>query len=498
MQTVPAQFNSYAEADLRPLSWHLLMSFQKNEVDKVWPATAQPWDKYQYREYTNRIINVEWSRQTEFPSSVALAMADVTLNNYDNYFTPNGGSEIQSYILPRRPIKIFAGFGGIMIPQFVGLTEKMPIIDEKDKTVTFHCIDFLGSLLNKPLDEEEMFINETVDNILLALFEGVGLTASQLDLDAAFTTIDFAPFSKGMKLGTAVRRLMEVEQGRLFMTEDGIITFRNRQNYSTTPVLNFNAYDNIIDMKTRDQDDIINVVQISGKRIAVQPNTLFGTLTRSIEVLPGETQTIWIDFSAPVTGVDTPVYEDDATTSFFSVNTAEDGTGSANATDVTLTSATRFASSYKMLFTNAGADTLYITALELYATPAVPVEDIYVREEDESSVESYDEQVYQINDNDLFQSATDAQTKALVILGDFASFGAVQQLDLKGNMALQLDDPIRINIFDRIDDYKITKITNRMSFPAKFTQLLTVKNFEPHTYFTIGVSAIGGTDELFP
>ncbi|NCU40950.1 hypothetical protein EOL73_04320, partial [Candidatus Saccharibacteria bacterium] len=42
----------------------------------------QEWDKYEYTNYRDRVISLEWERSIDFPYSVQSAIADVTLNNY--------------------------------------------------------------------------------------------------------------------------------------------------------------------------------------------------------------------------------------------------------------------------------------------------------------------------------------------------------------------------------------------------------------------------------
>jgi len=184
MQTVTTTFDNRAKGFVRPLSWSLLMSFPRNFIDTIDFFTIessliggtdiikgegnviQEWDKYEYSDYSGRIISVEWTRQEDFLSSMAMSTADLVLDNSDGYFTPNGGSVIEDFILPYRPIKLFAGFGGENVPVFIGLTEKMPEVDEKNKTVRFHCIDFIYSLYNRPLTGGVVLENARTDEVL--------------------------------------------------------------------------------------------------------------------------------------------------------------------------------------------------------------------------------------------------------------------------------------------------------------------------------------------
>lgn len=516
MQSVSDSFITKTKGAMRKLKWRTLMSFDKafnDDIDfftigestieggdfiKGEGDVVQEWDKYVYDDFTNRVLSIEWSREVEPISSLSLAIADITFNNYDDYFTPGSGSEISNNILPYRPIRLYAGFGNEAVPVFVGLTEKMPVIDEKNKTASFHCIDFLYSLLNRPLDETVILTNVRTDEALAAVFEAAGLLSTQYEFEEGFNIIRFFYVEKGTKLIDVVRKLLEAEMGRLFMDEIGIIRFKNRQSYISDSVFRFDSYQNINDAKKRTEDDIVNVVVIKSKVREVQALQKYWELQSAVVVPAGSSVDIWADFEDPVTDCDDPEYITSATTSLFTVNTRDDGSGVNNSTDVTLDSSSLFAKSFKMTFTNAGTEDLYITTLELFATPAKVVKEIYVREQDDTSVAKYDERVLEIN-NDFFQDEDEAISKAKILLDDFAEYGDIQELDVKGSPALQLDDPVIVDLFNRIDDYRLSKITCKITNkPARFFQSLRVKKFTRRTYFTIQVSLIEGEDVIAP
>lgn len=515
MQTVSTTFNNRAKGFVRPLSWSLLMSFDKtflpsidfftigvstiggDDIIKGEGSVIQEWDKYLYADFTGRLISFEWTRQEDTLNSLSLATADVVLDNSDGYFTPQGGSGIEDFILPYRPIKLFAGFGNENIPVFIGITEKMPEIDEKGKTARFHCVDFLYSLFNRPLDEAVMFEDYTTDLILDELFQMAGLTSNQFVLDQGFNVIRFAYFEKGTKLGDAIRELMEAEMGRLYMDETGVIYFKNRQNFSDDAVWAFSP-NNILDLKTSGQDEIINVVEVRSEVREVQAVQKFWEIGEKVLIQPGESVDIWADFDDPITTVATPAYSDLVITdSFFYINTLDDDSGETSASDVTLTSSTAFAKSYKMTFENNGSKGYYITRLDLWATPARVTHKIYMREQDTTSVANYDERVYDL-ENNFIQREDEAYSKSHIILNDYAEYGSVKVLDVKGNMALQLGDCIDLWQKDvGLELFVITKIYGRFD-NGRFRQTLTVKQRDPQDYFTIGISTIGGTDWIAP
>lgn len=517
MLSVSTNLANKAAGAMRKLHWRLFMAFDKEFDDDIDFFTieeslieggdfikpedsdvVQEWDKYQYKDLSNRVLQLEWSREVEPRSSLSLAIADITLNNVDDYFTPGGGSEIQNFILPYRPVRFFAGFGAEAVPVFVGLTEKMPVIDEKNKTVSFHCIDFLYSLLNRPLDETVMLEDARTDECLAEIFEAAGLLSTQYNFEPGFNVIRFFYAEKGEKLINIVRKLLEAESGRLYMDETGMIQFKNRQTYESASVYRFDAYSNIVGAKKRTEDDIINVVTIKSNVREVQALQKYWELADAVLVPAGGSVDIWADFNDPVTSINAPGYITGATTSLFTTNVFADGSGDTREGDVALDSATLFSKSYKMTFTNSGDVAVFITTIELFATPAKVVKEIYVREQDDSSVAKYDERPLEI-DNEYFRDESEARSKAIIILQDFAEYGGIEEIDVKGTPALQLDDPVIVDLYNRIDDFRISKVTCKiMSKPARFTQLLQVKKFTRQRYFTIEESLIEGDDGIAP
>lgn len=510
MQSTTDQFDVYAASAMRPLSHRLRMSFDKtfdaglqffeigvssiggSDIIAGTGEVVQEWDKYAYTDYSNRVISLEWSRQQDNPFSANLGMADIVLDNHDDFFTPGAGSAIDGDILPQRPVRIYSGFADQLIQVFVGITEGMPELSDTEKTAKFHCIDFLQTLYNRPLDESVIYQDMTAAEVLAELIESVGLTASQYDFDDAFSTIPFAYFEKGTKFGDAAQKLVQSDLGYLFMDENGMITYRNRQNFSDTPVYAFTDA-NMRDVTERKQDQIINVVEVKSKVREVQDNQKIWESTESVSVPVGATVEVWSDFQDPVTGVDDPTYTATPTdtASEYTANIASDGSGAAYA-DIDLTGHDEFSTSSKLTFENTGASNAFITLIRLFGTPAKVVREIYIREQDDASVDAYDEHVLTI-DNDYVQNEDVATSLALVTLGIYAGFGGVSEIDAKANPALQLRDPVTV----RGEDYFIKSQTNSMQ-RGEYTQKLDMEKRTVLTYFTIEVSSIGGADVIAP
>lgn len=512
MQIVTSDFTAKAQGFMRRLVTRALMSFPKDydpsvgfftigvstiggaDIIKGSGDVVAEWDKFQYDDYSYRLKSIEVTRQEEMVNSTTLAQADFTFENHDNYFTPSRGSAIEDLILPYRPVKLYGGFGTEAIPQFTGITEKMPTIDESNKVASFHAIDFMYSLFNRPLDQAVMYEDKRTDEILADLLVQFGISPTQYSFDAGFNIVKFAFFDKGSKFGDVVKELMEAEMGRFYMDEQGTILFKNRQNYSSSPVWFFNET-NILDIQTSKQDDIINVVTVKANVREVQAKQKYWELQSAVVIPANGTVDVWADFNDPVTTADEPDYITTATTSLYTTNTAEDGSGSNVASGISIAS-TLFAKSYLMTYTNANAYPVYLTSIELYATPALVVKQIYVRYQDDESVGKYDERVLDI-ENDFISNESDAASKAQIIIDDYSAYANQFELTVKGNPALQIGDAVNVSVWGSAANYIIIKTVNRWE-AGKFTQRLTVRKKVFRTFFTVGVSTIGGSDVIAP
>lgn len=514
MQTTTTRFDELAVSEVRPITYGFKVSFDKvftpdvdfftigvSEIggDDFIPGTGivvQEWDKYIYSDYTDRVVSLEWNREEGSVWSVAQAFGDIVLDNHDGYFTPGEGSPIDEYILPERPVRILAGFGDDQIQTFVGLTYGMPIIDRDAGTATFRVVDFLTYILNRPLEEGVMYINKRTDEILDDLLTTFGFLAGQYQLDVGLSTIRFTFYNKGDKFGDIVKKLMEVEMGRFFMDEQGVIRFRSRQYPLGATVHEFTE-NNTLDLITLNEDDIYNVVEVTASiRIVQSQQIVWETTADPIEVPAGETVEVWADFDDPVTTIETPAGIGGGSLSYYFATSTPDIESTNVTTSVDLNSIFLFSTSAKMEFENTSGSTVYLSKIQLYGTPAKVVQDLYVREENESSVEKYGEKIFTI-DNNLIQSEGDARSIALVLLSLYSEYGGVRSIDAKSNPAWQLADVVDVSIDTPTDDYQINSLRNVIS-NSQYRQVVGLKGLKVFDLFTIEVSSIGGGDQIAP
>lgn len=518
MQAVSTQFNQLADGDIRPLNWGASISFTKefdddvtfftldqsslNGLDILAPSDDNPiqaWDFYEYTDFTERLNYLSVERSLEFPYSVVSAIADFQLNNYDKYFTPNSSSPISSYILPKRPVRLFQGFSSTSLPQFVGLTEGMPEIDRITGTATFTAMDFLTWIYDMPIRNTIAMQNVTTDEVLANIFEQFGLASSQYDLATGRNRIPFLFFEREQQTaGDIIRPLMQAEMGMLWLDEQGIIRFRPRLEQPDTPVYIFD-HDNIISLETSEDDEIINHVIINTNvRSLQEPQVVYSITSASGDnfTIPAmSSEPVHVELEDPSINIETPSFGDGAGLSWF---TAIDSLGNDVTGNVTLTGVAELTNSYTLFIENDNSFPVIISSIVLWGEPAkvvggqATIYDLY----DDESVEKYEEKILAI-DNNFIQSVDQAESLAYTILDSYSEYNDIVTVEVKGNPALQLSDVIEIDYEEYSGNYRIINTFGK-THEGKYTQVLKAKKYTPREWFTLDLSTLNGTDVLAP
>jgi len=467
MQTNDLMY-ALSKGDMRRINYRVAVSFDKVFDSNITfftigqsliggpdyiPGTSdviQEWDKYTFTDYTDRVVDINVEYEKDYPFSVVAATADVTFNNYDDFFDPNGSSSIADDVLPYRPIRIWMGFDDDLV---------------------------------------------RTDELLGEVLQSAGVLVSQYDLEPGLTYLRYYAISKGTTVIEAVKPLMEVESGSLFMDEQGQIKFYNRQHSPGDIVHAFEKHRDIISFTGRREDEIINTVVVNSEPRALAENQYIWASSEAVVVPASGSVDVWADLGDPVKSVDVPVL-DAVAGSTYSVNSLADGSGIAS-TDVTITYDYAFGQSYKMTFTNSSAVALYLTAVTLYGEPFKVIDQLYVRETDQVSVDKFGERLYTLDNNNIQDEAT-ATAKALQLIDDNNDYGAITELEVKGTPQFQIDDLVSVEIDGRYKTGRIWKIVMGMSEGGSFEQTLSLKEYTRRDYFRVGDlgSVVGGSDYI--
>lgn len=515
MQTVPALFNQYAQGNVRPNSWGLRISFDKAYDDDVTFFTLnqsvldgidllaseddnplQAWDFYKYLDYSDRIVEMSWDRTLEFPYSVVSARADFEVSNTDDYFTPNGGSPIENYILPKRPVRLLSGFGNMLLPQFVGLTQGMPTVSQSSKTATFTALDFLTQIFEMKIRNTIAMQDVRTDEVLANIFDQFGLAPSQYDLAKARNTIPFLFFERDqITAGEVIRKLMEAEGGLLWLSEAGIITFRPRLEI---PVASSYLFDDnaIVDLQISNDSQIINQINFTAELREVQEyqTVYLKSSGGQPNVVPANSTYVFpAELSDPCLSIEEPTIGENSGVSWF-IPRKSDGTEVL--TNVSVDSVELKTNSYDITFKNDNAFSVDISDLELWGQPAKVFDRVDRTMEYPPSIEKYEVQPLNI-ENNFIQTEDQMESLGLTILDEYEEHASILDVEVKGNPALQLGDIVEIDYRQFDGYYRIIGISNSLR-TSKFTQILTLRTYTPREWLVLDVSVLDGTDVLAP
>ena len=536
-QTTSSGWNSVVNSSYRQLTTGVLMSWLKtlasgiqyftinssliegNDILKGGGSSVSFFDKYNYVDYAQYAKNWSVDRQIgQFPFGMIMAQADVELDNSSKKFLPGYDPTIASGILPNRPLKINLGFNQDSLTIFTGYTGQ-PQLSIRDRNVTLHAYDVMDYINNYSFVSTSgttfsgMQINVTTASAIAYYLGKLGFNTSQYSLDPSLQDpIGFVNVTD-RKFGDVLNDLVNAEQAIMFSDENGLPTFWNRQHFNTSSGLgvkfNFD-YSNAVDIQYANAP-IINDVIVKASPRAVKPFQQVYKQGDSQVINAGQSIEIFATFTdddgeLPVLSVVAPTYSATVVnTSYFSANTASDGSGTAKPTALTISNTYLFGTSYKMTVTNTDSVDVYITAMEIYGNPAKVTQHISERYKDNSSIDKYGHNPANNGEaleiaNDYIQSSSDAQSLAFAIVSQYSAPNRHFTVEVFSHPELQIGDFGYLTIPDtnEIKRVWITGKTDKLAPEGNLTQVLSLEERTLFTYFTINSSTIEGTDVIAP
>lgn len=521
MQSVTTKFHELSQGGVRPHKWEVLMSFDKSFDDTIdyfildsseldgsdvlQPVDDNPiqyWDFYSYASYRDRIESLSWTSSLAFPYSVQADSADISFNNYDNYFTPNTYSPLAPYILPGRPVKVLAGYGAeATIQQFVGTTQGKPVLDSSKKTAAFRALGFMSQIAALRFADTSALSDVRTDEALAEIFNRFGISEDAYSLRAGINTIPFLFLESDSSVGDALHKIMEAEGGELYIDEMGIIRFSPRIGDGRGPLFTFNN-SNVISYAPSDDTHIINHVIIKSAIREVQDSQpiFFGsgtagdaTLTSRLLVPSGGTAEQPITLSDPLSNFNEPTLGVSGSDSWF---TAQNIDGDSVGSGVSVSDSSLTAANLILTFENTNPFNVYIDALEVWGSPAKVIDNIVYEALDQNSINQNGYYVYEIN-NDLFGSESHCESFAYSILNTYAQPGTIIDMKVKGDYALQLGDVVWLDLDDISGAFRIMEHSTSVS-TGGVEQTMKVERYETRDFFTLDLSLLDGTDILQP
>jgi hypothetical protein len=477
------------------------------DIIKSGGASVAFFDKYQYSDYSSRLINASVSQKIgQYPYGTIMAQFSAQLDNGDYLFTPGFDATIGAYTgLPQRPIKWSLGFEGETLQQFVGFTDK-PIHDRNDLTVSLTAFDAFNYIATYKSTNGSVLTAQRADQIIATGLAEMGFSSSQYALETSLMNPIGAVAPYGQRWGDIFQSLCEAEQAMMFIDENGIVHFWNRQHFinNQTQVWALD-YTNMENLQT-EVTPIFNDVLVVANPRAVQLKQKVWEQTTA-QSLPAGSTTISVDFtdadgSLPVTAVDTPHASSTSSSAYIS-NANPDGSGSDTTSNLSISSVTLFGTSALIVISNSGPAT-YLTNLSLWGTPAPVIDHIKIRYTDAASVLAFgvnpgnNGDVLEI-DNNYIQDPGTANSLAFGIVNEFKDARGRYLAYPLANPAIQVGDYIQVTNSDAgtVKNMWVTGRTMTLGV-GELSQVLELEERSLATYFKIGSSSISSSDQLAP
>jgi len=432
-------------------------------------------DSYLYFDETDRVLRIDYERTLIEPmGGMAMAMADIILDNTDLRFTPDYNSTIGTAMRPNRPVKVFIGFEvqgqEKLIPVLEGLSLQ-PKENKVERIVTITVYDFIKYINEKP-QETSIYTDQRSDEIIADVLARAGIGTNSYQLDAGLNTVGFAWFEKGQTAGERIKLLCEAEEAFFYQDENGILKFETRDKYSQTP---FNTVswtiepDDILKWEQDFSSEIINRVIVSGTPRTVKGEVEIWRDGVAEEVPAGQSIEIWANFEDPVSSLTSPVANTD-----YKAYANSDGTGADLTADIDIT-LTNFTKDAKLVIENTGGSTAYVTFLRMRGTPATVDYEIKEVFQDTLSIDDYNEHQKTI-ENPYIDDRTFAYNMAQNVVRRHKDPVSVLRLTIRGIPHLQLRDQVRVYDQD-LDVYTNYRVINiQGSFErGSFTQKLLLR-----------------------
>lgn len=471
-------------------------------------ADTQSWDFYDYNDYSDRLVAISWERRLEFPYTIQIGMTDFTLSNTDGYFTPlSPKSSIGQYNLPARPLKISAGFrypgSTEMVPQMSAITDGLPDINDSSKTVDYHGIDFLYQICQANLQATIVMRDARTDLVIAAILESYGLSPSQYRLDIGNFKIPFVFFDIGDNIGDALKKLVQSENGFMWLDEEGVVRFAASSSGSGDGgvVANLSDYE-IVSLTPGTLNNVVNHVKITAEVREVQEWQEVYTKTSSAETVSGSLWVVPAGGDMTMTcGLGDPCYDMVAPTlgraSSVSWFTCIDSNGNEVKTGVTATGVLS-SKAYTVTFHNTNTYSVEIDEMKLWGEPAKVYDVLDYDAYDDVSVEKYGDQLLEITDNQFFQTYLQANMFARTTILLHSDYSRVVEAEIKGDFSFQLLDLIKITTekgdFD--DIYRVMGSSYSWDGKQLVTRLTLVGNEVEEGVFTLNLSKLNGDDLL--
>lgn len=496
---------SFTKQRSQTVNWFTLDKSVLDGDDLLATAENNPtqlWDAYDYHDVSQRLIEMAVSRSVEFPYNVQAALADVTLDNLDGYFSfspvQNGGgsSQVAPYILPKRPLRLYVGVDTEKVPLFVGMLQKIPHYDETG-VANWTALDFLSEIAETDLRATLKMRDVTTDVVIAKILEQYGMTPQQYQLSRGQNLIPFVLFKKGENTGNILRKLVQAENGALWLDEQGMVRFTTRSGVlDKQPVMRLTA-SNIVEISNSQASAIVNRVKIKSEVRQVQANqAVFSMVNDDLasdewRVKQNSRKVVWLKLDDPVYVMSQIALNGGANQSKLRAKFQ----GGQMVGSGVLLKGELLQDAYKLTITNQNNAPIAVTNIELWGQPAKVVDVIEYEAKNKASIDKYGDLPLVIEDNNYFGNYRNCDLLAVDILKKYSEYAPTLEVEILPNPALQLGDVVAVD-YNNLGDHMITGIKLAVGGNDVVKMVLQLKKHVVVSSFILNKSILDGEDVL--
>ena len=363
----------------------------------------------------------------------------ITLKNNSGRFDPfNPSGPLYGLLESNQRIRIRVKdeATSIIYPVFFGYVEDIRPNYSTLPTVTLTASDGIKYLGGTPAVSSTVYTTRAYTTAISDVLTAAGWE----DATAIDTTLsDTMPFFwlNGNSAYGQIVDLTDAVLGNFYISATGAATFIPR-TYGDSSLVSFSDHDALKDWQIRTPSPrytVQNVVKIYNRARRSNTNVTLWTLTDKPQVLAGDSIIVWAAYSynnqdVPATTVTPPV----ATTDYTS-NTATDGSG-ADLTAAFTVALTTFATTGKLVITNTGGTSGYVTLLKVRGDAITPDDFTFAQTTSPASIVIYGERQFIVKTNWL-QDLNTAIDQASVLIGILPFPRRYPQFMVRGQPAKQ-------------------------------------------------------------
>lgn len=429
-------------------------------------------------------------------------MATLVLDNTTGLFSPlNTSSSLSGSLVPYRQVNIDWTMGACTIRRFRGKVVSytpQPNVSGQHEMV-LELVDE-GDNFQRQETRSTLYTNIQSGCLIQSVLNNGGFPAASSGsrfIDAGQDTYPFAYFDQ-RKIDEVLVDIVKTEYGFGFIRGDGAYIFHDRFYRQLNSTASATWNENMTDITfVRTIDDLYTEARVTTLPKVIKANTTVWSIQSPVTISPSSTASWWGNYIDPstcqhcaATSVASPV----VSTSLL-LNSNASGTGTNLSASLTA-SFTAFAESFKIVASNAGATTGYITTATVTGCPIVTYENVGRQWVDPAACALFGLRTLTYDAN-LMTDAEQGQSFAQFLVGRYSSPSNVDRITVT---LVNGDDTNWENILLRDLDSKVSVTNSKLgmsgygAFVGSLSESFEVGGLHRCTYV---LETLGVNDNLF-